>query len=188
MSALAFAEEHGSVVEEHGAAAAEHHAAIPWSTLILPQTINFLIFAGILAFLLRKPVKEFFSSKGEVFLDSVRKAEEIKLQAEKAHHEIQSRLQNLEKNATVNVKDAEQEATVLREKLIREAKEAAVKTEQEAQRSVYHEHERAIAALRTELVTNSIRFAQDKVKSSTDSRVIEDLQQGFSKKVSEARQ
>ncbi len=176
---IAFAQEHEAETIHHG---------VPWGHLIVPQTINFAIFAGILIFLLRKPVKEFFSSKGKDFLDSVRKAEEIKLNAERAHNEVQTRLKTLESTATQNVKEAEVEAAALRARLIKEAQEAAVRADQEAIKGIHYEHERAIADLRTELVSNSIRFAQEKVAKSVDSSVINDLQASFSKKVQSVRQ
>lgn len=169
-------------------AAAEGHHGIPWGKLVIPQAINFAIFAGILIFLLRKPVKEFFASKGKDFLDSVKKAEEVKASAERAHGEIQTRLRTLESTATQNVKEAEVEAAALRTRLIKEAQEAAIKAEQEAVKTIHYEHERAIAALSSELVANSVRFAQEKVAKSLDSNVIDDLQAGFSKKVQSVRQ
>ena len=198
-SVLAFAQEHaeeavaagaghGTAVTEHAAAAGEHHAAIPWDHVVIPQAINFLIFAGILVFLLRKPIKEFFASRGNEYLARVRQAEEVKLQAEKAHAEVQTRLRTLEATAAKNAEEAKSEAAALRARMIKEAQEAAVKTAKESERGVQYEHTRAIAALRSELVANSIKFAQDKVKSSVDTNAINDLQTGFTRKLKSVRQ
>lgn len=177
-----------SVAASAASESADGHHGIPWGHLIFPQAVNFAIFLGVLIFLLRKPVKEFFASKGKDFLDSVKKAEEVKANAERAHNEIQTRLRTLEASAAQNVKEAEVEAAALRTRLVKEAQEAAVKTEQEAVKTIHYEHERAIAALRSELVANSVRFAQDKVAKSVDSNVINDLQASFSKKVQSVRQ
>lgn len=186
--AVATGAEHGAAVTEHAAAAGEHHAAIPWDKVIVPQAINFLIFAGILIFLLRKPIKEFFASRGNEFLARVRQAEEVKLQAEKAHAEVQTRLRTLEATAAKNAEEAKTEAAALRARMIKEAQDAAVKTAKESERGVQYEHSNAIAALRTELVANSIKYAQDKVKSSVDTNAINELQAGFSRKLKSVRQ
>ncbi len=173
-----------AVVAQIFAASAAHGEdhGIPWSALIVPQLINFTIFFVALVFLLRKPVKEFFASKGAEFNSAVTKAAELKQNAEKAHAEIKTRLAGLEKNAETSRKEATKESAELKLRLIKEAQEAAVKAASESEKGIFFEHERAIAALRTELVTNSIKVAQEQVRAGADAAVLSGLQKGFGQK------
>lgn len=168
----------GAHGEDHG---------IPWGQLIIPQIVNFSIFFLTLVFLLRKPVKEFFSGKEAEFNSAVRKAAETKQAAEKAHNEIKQRLTTLEANAEKSRKEALRESAEMKQKLIKEAQEVAAKAASESEKGIFFEHERAIAALRAELVTNSIKVAQEQVRMGTDVAVLSGLQKGFSQKAASAQ-
>ena len=128
-----------------GGAHGENHG-IPWSQLIIPQMVNFSIFFLALVFLLRKPVKEFFSGKEAEFTSAVRKAAETKQAAEKAHAAIKARLSSLETNAEKSRKEAARESAEMKQRLIKEAQEAAAKSASESEKGIFFEHERAIAA------------------------------------------
>lgn len=172
--ALAESAAHG---EDHG---------IPWSHLIIPQAVNFTIFFLVLFFLLRKPVKAFFANKEAEFSSAVRKAAEQKQAAEKAHAEIKTRLAGLELNAEKSRKEAQQESAALKLRLIKEAQESAARAASDSEKSIFYEHERAIAALRAELVSNSIKVAQEQVRAGADAATLSGLQKGFSQKAASA--
>lgn len=161
--------------------------SIPWSTMIIPQIVNFTIFVSILAFLLAKPIKNAFANRGQEFEQAVKRAEEARVSAERANQEIKERLEKLEQTAKSSVEEATREAALLKEKIINEAREAAAKLTTEAENSTRHEFERALAALRLELVTNSVKIAEDEIRTKADSSVQAGLQNEFIKKVEGVR-
>jgi F-type H+-transporting ATPase subunit b len=169
------------------AASAGGDHGIPWSTMIIPQMVNFTIFATVLSFLLAKPIKNAFANRGQEFEAAVKRAEEVRLSAERAHKEVKDRLQKLETSSKSSVDEANKEAAVLREQIIADAHVASEKMANEAVRSTHHEFEKALLTLRTELVTNSVKIAEDEVRGKADASMQAGLQSEFLKKVEGVR-
>ena len=177
-----------SLVEPLLAAGGAHGAVhgVPWSQLIIPQMVNVSIFVLALVFLLRKPVKEFFAGKEAEFFSAVHKAAETKQAAEKAHTAIKARLSSLETNAEASRKEAIRESEEMKQRTIKEAQEAAAKSAAESEKGIFFERERAIAALRTELVNNSVKAAEEQVRIGSDPAALSGLQKSFSQKAASA--
>src|SRR5690606_23982989 len=110
---------------------------------------------------------QYFAQKQTDFQSALAKAQEAKLTAEKTNAEVKQRLQKLEDSSKESLAEAKKEAALVRERLIRDAQEAAKKMEVEAERSSKYEHEKAIAALRLELVTNAMKVAEDEVRTKS---------------------
>ena len=163
-----------------------HHDGVPWAELVIPQIVNFTILASALFFALRNPVKNFFKSKAEDFSSAVNRAADAKKKAEAAYNEIKNRLTHLEKSAEDSRKQAQADAAALRSKMIDEAKAEAQKEEQDAQKSIQFEYDRMVSALKAELVSNSIKLAEEQVVKSTDAAETSDLQKAFSAKAAKA--
>ncbi|WP_281950552.1 F0F1 ATP synthase subunit B [Nitrosophilus kaiyonis] len=87
------------------------------STDILPRTVNFLIFAGILYYLLAEPIKNFFKGRSASIaaqLESVQaKLKETKEEMEKAEAE----LEKAKKQAIEIVEIAKKEGKILSDKI-----------------------------------------------------------------------
>jgi len=164
-----------------------HEAHIPWGELVVPQMVNFVLFVGVLIYFLRKPVKEHFLTKRQEFEEQRKKAEEAKVLAERKNFEIQSRLEKLEKEAVKNLEDAKKEAQSLKAKLVAESYVTAARIESEAGKMVEFEKYRVIAALRTELVTSSMRQASEHLNSRVDKKVKIQLNQDFINKMQAAQ-
>lgn len=168
------------------AAGSGGHEGIPWGHLIVPQIVNFSIFATILFVLLRGPVKSFFAEKGLQFSSAVQRAEEAKFKAQEAHDEIKKRYESLKTSAEMSRANALAESAKMKLKIIEEAKAAAVKLESEALKNISYEQERMISLLRAELITNSFKVAQDQISQETSVDKLTQLQKDFAKKASAA--
>lgn len=160
---------------------------IPWNELIIPQTINVLIFVTLLFILLRKPIKNHFSGKVEEFEKAKKDAVAAKEKAEATHYEVQKKLEKLKTSADQNLKTAHADAEALKLKIIDEAKSHAERLEKEARNSATHELQKAMFSLRTELLNKSVDVAREEAVSNTNSAVEASLQKEFVEKAREVR-
>ena len=86
-------------------------------TDFLPRAVNFIIFAGLLYYLLANPIKNFFKGRTEGIAGQLNEIE-AKLQAAKDEKkEAQNRLEESEQRAKEIIADAKAEAVILAEKI-----------------------------------------------------------------------
>lgn len=83
-----------------------------------PRIFNFLIFAGILYYLVANPIKNFLSNRSNSIANRFREIEEKMKTAEKNKKDAINKLKESEKKALEIVNDAKNEAIVLSEKII----------------------------------------------------------------------
>jgi F-type H+-transporting ATPase subunit b len=163
------------------AAGAPHD--IPWKELVIPQIVNFTIFGSALVYLLRKPIRNYFSGKSEEFEKNKKKAEESKVAAERQNAEIKMQLKNLEESASRDIEKAKTDAKIAREQILKDASATASKLEEEALRLAGFEMQRAVAMLRAELIQNSTKLASDSLQSQLKTETKEALNDEFIKNV-----
>ena len=154
--------EHAAAAEGHGGGhggGGEHHAeGIPMDVLF--QTINFLLFAGLVIYFLRKPVKDYFADRSVNFRQALFKAEAARAEAERQKSEIETRLRALEGGANNSLAQAKADAAELRHKIVREAEELAAKLREDAKRTAEIELQRAKAELREEVLNQAVTAAK----------------------------
>lgn len=100
------------------------------------QSVNLVLFLGLLVWLLRKPIAQFFRNRQQDVADSVKKADEEKSRAEALAREIAERLSKIEGEI---------------EALRVHAREQAEAEEKEIAARAVEEAERVAARSRTEL-------------------------------------
>jgi len=142
--------------------------SIPWKELVVPQILNFSLFAGLLIYLLRKPLQAYFSGKSMAFEHERKKAEEAKVLAERQNFDARQKLKDIESSANKNLDEAARDAAAMRQKLIEDAKSQANRSEQEAVKMAEFEKIRAIAALKQELVFTATQQAELQLKQDVD--------------------
>jgi F-type H+-transporting ATPase subunit b len=82
-----------------------------------PRVVNFLIFAGLLYYLIAEPIKNFFKSRSEGIAARLREIEERLRAAKEEKQEAQTRYEESLKKAEEIVEDAKKEAKILAEKV-----------------------------------------------------------------------
>jgi len=116
--------EHATGGGEHAAAGEEHggeHAGPPWAAII----VNFVIFAGVLAYFLGRPAKAFFAERGASIVASLTAAERARAEAQAKLAEIEARLAEVETQAKGILDDAARQAQAERERIVAAAAEDA---------------------------------------------------------------
>ena len=108
------------VLASSGNAGESHYFQITGrETDFVPRLVNFIIFAGLLYYLLANPIKNFFKNR-QAGIESQLKEIEEKLQAAKNEKkEAEERLEEAEARALQIIEDAKKEAVVLAEGIAR---------------------------------------------------------------------
>jgi len=146
-----------AVAEEAGEAA---HHAVEIPTSLTFQFINFVLYAALLVWFLRKPVKNYFADRESAFNQALVKAKHAKEEAEKNKREVADRLAKLQSSADQSVREAKADAETLKAKIIAEAQDMAKRMREEAQRSATMEIERAKNELREDLLNQSVALSK----------------------------
>jgi F-type H+-transporting ATPase subunit b len=152
---------------------------IPWTKLIIPQVVNFSIFAVVLYFLLNRKIKNYFSGRGDAFQAAAKNAK-VALEAARAqYNELKNKIEQIQSQGKEEVLKAQKEAQALGAKIIQEARELAVKVEADAKSSIVQEHFRSISALKAEFLEKSFVEAESKVKGIGGGSADRELQSAF---------
>ena len=135
-----------------------HEEGIP--SAVIYQAINFFLFIGLMVFLLRKPVRGYFTGRQAAYKAALHKAETARREAEAKRQEIQDRLNKLESTTQQSVAQAKAEAEALKQKIVTEAQQLSVSMREEAQRTAAVEVERAKNQLREEMLAQAVALSR----------------------------
>jgi F-type H+-transporting ATPase subunit b len=176
---LVLAQEHAT---EH-----EAHAEGGLPTVVYLQAINFLLYAGLLVYLLRKPVREYFSGRKEKFNSALNKAAQAKNEAEAQKREVQTRIDELTRTSQAELARAKSEAAELQTRIMKEAEEISAHLKSEANRSATFEIERAKNELRESLLSQAVAFSSKLLKEKIAEGDQKRLQTEFVDKIGATR-
>ena len=147
---------------EHGSG--EGSGAKGWVATDWFRVINFVVLAGILIFVLRKPVSEALGSRIEGIKAQLADLEAQKEDAEKKLAAYNEKLSQLENEAEKIVSDYIQQGNEAKARIIQEAEAAAEKLQSQARRNIEHEFERAKQQLQQEVLEKSLIKAEEIIK------------------------
>ncbi len=156
LPALAIAQE-----AEHQAHSA-NESGLPM--VVYLQAINFILYAGLLVYFLRKPVREYFTGRGAAFNAALTKAAAAKAEAEARKREVQAKIMALQANAAEDLAQAKLDALALELRILKEAEEISAHLRAEAARTATFEVERAKNELRDDLLKQSVAFSTKLLK------------------------
>lgn len=160
---------------------AHHASGIPFEVWL--QFINFGLYAALIFFVARKPVREHFTNKARNYAEALKKAETAKAEAERKRGEIQARLTKLESTREQSIQQARAEAAQLKEQIVREAKDLSAKLRADAERTAETELFRAKQALRQDLLTQSVAMARKTLADKMQDQDQKRLQSEFVEKI-----
>lgn len=142
----------------------------------IPRTVNFVIFAGILIYFLREPMRRFLNERVEAIRRGLAEARAKKDSVEARLREIESRLQRLDAEIAGLKAEAEKEAEAERAR-IRKATEAEVdKLRALAHREIDGAKSAALLELKSFAASKSVELAealiQAEMKVEDDRRLV----------------
>lgn len=146
----------------------EHGAVEPkgWVITDTYKVMNFIVLAGALFYIARKPVAEFFSSRVKGIQEELAELEQKKTDAQKCLAEYADKMENLDKESQRIVEEYTKQGEAAKKRILAEAEAQAAKLEETAKRSIEQEFKAAKLKLRQEIAEKALNQAEALVKES----------------------
>ncbi len=136
-----------------------------WVATDTYRVMNFTVLVGVLFFLLRKPVAQFFSSRIKGIEDQLSELETKKKDAEQTLGEYTQKLAQLDKEGKKIVDDYIRQGNEAKERILKEAESAADKLKEQALRNIDYEINQAKLRLQAEVLEKAIVKAEEIIKN-----------------------
>ena len=130
------------------------------------RVMNFVALAGILFFVLKKPVAESLQARISGIEEQLSSLEARKKEAEKELEEHNEKLSLLEIQAEKIVKDYIEQGKEAGERILEKAQSSAKKLEEQSCRNIENEFEKARESLQREVMEKSFAKAEEMIKTS----------------------
>ena len=128
------------------------------------RALNFLVLAGFLYWLLAKKIKEFFAGRRDDIKIALEQAMAAKEEAEKKYKEYTAKLEKATEEIAGMSEMIKAQGLAEKERILEDAKKAAVKMKEDTQARVEQELKKAGNLLRTEAVKLSVEMAEELLK------------------------
>jgi F-type H+-transporting ATPase subunit b len=130
------------------------------------RTVNFLVFASILGYLLIKkfPVKDFFAQRSQEIAQTLSELEAKKLAAQKALKEAEARLAEVAAERNQIIQHYMDEGQLEKAKIIEKAEMVASRIKDMAALSIAQETKKAAQGLKQEVATQATELAEKLIK------------------------
>ncbi len=155
---------------EGGAAgheAAAHGGETPeriWE--LIYRSINFIIFFGILFFLLRKPLKQVLADRRDSIQKELQDLEAKKEEATREFQALENRISNIKEERSAILAEYKVEAEKEKQKIIENAQKTATRIIDQSQLTIQQEMRKANQALRQEMSDMAVRMAEELLKKN----------------------
>ncbi len=131
---------------------------------LLWRTMNFVVLAGVLVFLLRKPIANGLSSRRQGIKDELDDLEVQKQEAGRRLAEYKEKLSLLDKEVEKIVAEYIREGEAAKAKIIEEAQALAEKLQEQAKKNIEHEFDKAKQQLKAEMAGQAVAMAEQLIK------------------------
>jgi F-type H+-transporting ATPase subunit b len=128
------------------------------------RVMNFVVLAGALVFVLRKPVSKALSSRIKDIKEQLESLEAQRAEAEKQLAQYNEKLSQIESEAAKIVDAYIKQGNEAKAKILKEAEQTAEKLRIQARRNIEHEFDKAKQKLQQEVVESSLQMAEESLK------------------------
>ncbi|MBF0509265.1 MAG: F0F1 ATP synthase subunit B [Deltaproteobacteria bacterium] len=146
---------------------------------LVKRAVNFILLLGILIYVLRKPIKEFFSHRREDIKRTLEDIEAKKESVRLAYLEYEQRLSVLKGERDKIIQEFRLQGEAERARIIAGAKLMAKRIQEQAQNTIKQEISNAKNLLRTEIADLAARTAKDilerEIQPTDHARLIDDF-------------
>jgi F-type H+-transporting ATPase subunit b len=133
---------------------------------LLYRSINFIIFFGVLFFLLRKPLKQALADRRDSIQKELQDLEAKKEEATRAFQALGKRISNIKEEREAILAEYKAEAEKEKQKIIENAQKTASRIIDQSQITIQQEMQKANQALRQEMSDMAVRMAEDLLKKN----------------------
>jgi len=130
------------------------------------RIMNFALLAGVLFFLLRKPVAQGLASRRQGIKDQLEDLERQKQEAELQLTEYKQTLSRLDAEVQKIVSEYVQQGETAKAKIIEVAKISAEKLQEQAKKNIEYEFEKAKQQLKAEMAEQAVAMAEELIKEN----------------------
>jgi len=154
-----------------------------WMATDTYKVMNFAVLAIGLFLLLRKPTAQALNSRIKGIKDQLDELETKKKTAEKQLAEYNRKFTQLEQEAEKLIEDYIRQGNEAKARIIDEAKKAAEKLEEQAQRNIEHEFKQAKVKLQEEILDKALVKTEEIIKNKITAQDQEKLVDEYLEKV-----
>lgn len=148
------------------------------------RVINFIIFVGLIYWLFKDRIKEFFSGRRADIKLSLEEAMAAKEEAEKKFKEYSAKLDKATEEINEISEMIRAQGLAEKEKIIENAKTTAERMKDDAQSRIEQETKKAKSQLRAEAVELSIQMAEEILKKNVKEKDHENIVEDYLKSIS----
>ena len=134
--------------------------------VVFYQALNFLLFAGLLFYLLKDKVKNFYQSRFDLFQKQFKAAYREREEIESSYKDYQQKLKQINLTSEDQIVKARQEASATKARMLNEASLESERMQKEAQTLLDLEHKREKRAIQAEFVERVIDRIQSEISGS----------------------
>ncbi len=139
---------------------------------VVSRLANFVVLFGGLAFLLRKPMGEFFATRRGDISSGLQRAQDAQADAQNRMDEIEQRLAHLSADVSALRSEAEREALTEREKILAEAKRDVERIVEQSKQEI----DRIARTVEREIKENIADLVIDRAGNTLRSEITQDDQ------------
>ena len=151
------------------------------------RLLNFVLMAGILVFIARKPIREFFAKRTQTIANTLTELEANKKEAEKTYQQYNQKLAELDKETARILEEYRAQGEAEKAKIIDAAEKSAADIRAQADRAIQQEIASATLALKREVAELSVVAAEKVLKERIGKEDHQRLVKDFTTKVVEAK-
>jgi F-type H+-transporting ATPase subunit b len=163
------------------AAGGEHAESGPVEVprTVLYQTINVIILFGALVYFLKGMIVKFYSDRKAHYLVAAERSKAAREKAEQAYLEIQHKLTQLSATADDSYNKAQADAKILRQQMMKDGEEMALRIKHEAEQTAKIEILKAQQHLREQLLKDAVQAAKSTLTNDIGAADHQKLQSDF---------
>lgn len=143
------------------------------------RMINFAIFAGVLYFLCRRAVRQYFAGRRETIETTLNEAERLRNEAVERLREYDAKLEKASEEIKEMVEMIRSQGEDEKEQIIRDAHATAAKMKADAETRIDYEFKKAMAELKEEAARLSVETAEEILREKTTEKDHENMVNEF---------
>ena len=127
----------------------------------LLSLVNFVLLVGILALLLRKPLKRYLVSRRSSIESQMAESARLRDEAREMLESTRARMESLEREVEEILRSTIQEAEAERERILAESRKVAARIEEDARAAMAHELKSASTDMEREILEKAVAMARE---------------------------
>ena len=157
---------HSADMDSEVAHKGDTHEAKGWVATDTYRVLNFAILAGVLFFLLRKPLSQVLDSRIKGIQAQLKDLESKKAEAEKILSEYDAKIAKLSQESEKIVAEYIRHGNEVKARILKEAEVSAYKLEEQARRNIENEFEVAKQRLQQDVFAKAMTKAEEIIKKN----------------------